>query len=81
MCKELQNSNKLLEVYSEDKVIKFKKDLPSFPTLKRLSLPEVLFFANVYERRVNAAYDNIIYHDDLLSLIKQSKFLPVSLSG
>ena len=69
----------MIGVYSEDKLPKIRTDLRAFPLLSRLSFPEVLFFANVFQKRMKAAWDNFCTLDDLKTLIESSRFIPFSL--
>ena len=71
----------MLNVYSGDNLPRLRNDFTDFPRISKLSFPEVLFFVNVFQKRVTVASENICTLDDLGKLIESARLIPFTLKG
>lgn len=70
-----------MEIYSDEKTPKLRSDLQDLPIHEGFSFPEILFFVVVFQKRVEAALDNLSSLQDLENLINLAKMTPFPLIG
>jgi len=58
-----------------------KGHLPAFQPIKSISLPEVLFFVNIFQKRIEAATRNICEEGSLVEIFNLAEMIPFAVTG